>query len=162
MNGNHHFLVGLACGIGASILLSADPTETTLLISTSLIGSVFPDIDNETSHFGQLTKPVSTIVNAFGNKGGNHRGVLHALGVYVAGLILSYIYFKPLLGFFIGGLSHLLLDSMTPAGIPILPLFSTMRLHMGKIRGDSPFCGFISGFIAILIISGSLFFKLYY
>ena len=154
MNGNCHFMVGGAMGVATCLLTQTDATATTLIISTCLIGSIFPDIDSPNSHFGQLTKPLSTIISKFNRKGSQHRGLLHALLIYVCGLILSYLYFKPILGFFIGAISHLFLDTFNPSGIPLLFLYKN-RLHLGKVRSDSPYCTCISiiVFVELLFIS---------
>jgi len=157
MNGNLHFMFGCAVGISASVLANADATTSTLLISTAMIGSIFPDIDNPTSHFGQLTKPISSFVSAFSGKGSNHRGIIHSLLFGVGGLLLSYFFFKPLIGLFIGILSHLLLDSFNPSGIPLGIGFK--RLHLGKIPCDSKYCTLVTVVMLILVLSIGFFLK---
>ncbi len=149
MNGNCHFVFGAS--IGAALAMNVDlistpfpnitatPETATLLVLGGLIGSIFPDIDNPNSYIGKLTTPVSTVIGhiseAFGKTGSHHRGVLHDLSVYVAGLVLSYMYFSPLIGFFIGCLSHLFLDMFNPMGIPVL--FGVSKIHLGKIKSGS-------------------------
>ena len=149
MNGNCHFVFGAAIGtalaINIDLVSTALPNITsthetvTLFILGGLVGSIFPDIDNPNSYMGKLTVPVSTVLGqvseAFGKTGSHHRGVLHDLSVYLAGLVLSYLYFSPLIGFFIGCLSHLFLDMFNPAGIPFL--FGVSKIHLGKIKSGS-------------------------
>lgn len=149
MNGNCHFVFGAALGtalamnVGAisSVLGNVSPTPetTTLLVLGGLIGGIFPDIDNPNSYIGKLTSPVSGIFGklgkATGKTGKNHRGILHDPAVYIAGLILCYLYFPPLVGFFVGCLSHMFLDMFNPMGVPFL--FGAAHLHLGNIPSGS-------------------------
>lgn len=149
MNGNCHFIY--AASVNGMIALNLDKINMilpnipyddsmrALIIMGGLIGGIFPDIDNPKSSFGQLSKPVSTIIgkigSAFGKKGANHRGIFHDFSIYLAGLILSY-YFAPfLIGFMIGALTHLFLDAFTPAGVPFI--FGTFQIHLGKVTSGS-------------------------
>ena len=149
MNGNCHFIFGASVGTAAAMnteLLStylpnitAAPETATLFVLGGLIGGIFPDIDNPTSYFGKLTVPVSEwiggIGKAFGKEREHHRGVFHDAAIYIAGLILSYLFFTPLIGFFAGCLSHIYLDMFNPSGIPFL--FGVKHLHLGKIPSGS-------------------------
>ncbi len=146
-------MVGLACGVSLSFITKADPLATTLLISTSLIGSIFPDIDNEKSHFGQLTKPISSFICAFGSKGYNHRGLFHSFLLYAFLGIIAYLYAPYLLGFFVGAISHLILDAFNPAGDPLFPFLSKPRLHLANIPSQSGLCTVISFVFFILILA---------
>lgn len=148
MNGNCHFIFGASVGSVAVINLtaistvmpniSATPETATLFVLGGILGGIFPDIDNPGSYMGRLSAPVSTVIGAIGSKTGksgyNHRGILHDPTVYLLGLVLSYMYFAPLIGFFIGCLSHLFLDMFNPKGIPFL-LFQ--RISLGKFKSGS-------------------------
>lgn len=145
MNGNCHFLYGGAVGSvvalnlsGISTVLPAvvdSPENATLFVLGGLIGSIFPDIDNSGSYMGKLSAPVSTVLCAIGGKMGksgyNHRGILHDPIVYLLGLVLCYLYFTPMIGFFIGCLSHLFLDMFNPKGVPIGPF---RRVSIGNFK----------------------------
>lgn len=145
MNGNCHFLYGAAVGTAIAVNLNhivtilpnvtATPETATLLIMGGLIGGIFPDIDNPSSHMGQLSAPVSTVIGAINSKvgkvGSNHRGILHDPTIYLLGLVLSYFFFAPMIGFFIGCLSHLFLDMFNPKGIPFLWF---RRISLGKFK----------------------------
>lgn len=137
MNGNCHFIFGACTGVTTSLLLNAPPTTTALLVSTCLIGSIFPDIDNPKSHFGQLTKPVSSLIGKthefLGKQEYEHRGIFHHFEVWLGLFFLSLLYFPYLLGFFVGGLSHLLLDSFNPVGVPVV----VSRMRLARIRSGS-------------------------
>lgn len=110
-----------------------------LFICTCLIGSIFPDIDSPKSNFGQLTAPLSTVIGkigkAKGKTGKNHRGIFHDIGIYIILGLLSYSYFPAIIGFFVGAISHLILDAFNPMGVPVL--FGVKHLHFGKVYSGS-------------------------
>ena len=172
MNGNCHFVFGAS--IGAVAIMNLDklshtfpqitdtPETATLFILGGLLGGIFPDIDNPNSYMGRLSAPVSSVIGfineKLGKTGSNHRGILHDPTVYIVGLILSYLYFSPLVGFFIGCLSHLFLDLFNPKGIPF---FIFKRIRLGNFKsGESGsiiftwVCVFLSLAIGILIKHG--------
>lgn len=110
-----------------------------LFVLGGLVGGVFPDIDNPTSYIGKLTVPISTGIGkvgaAFGKKDQRHRGIFHDAALYIAGLILSYLYLPSLVGFFVGCLSHIFLDLFNPSGVPLL--FGVKHLRLGTIASGS-------------------------
>jgi len=58
-----------------------------------------------------------------------HRGPTHWPGTWIIGLIISAMYLEspfrePLIGFFSAAILHLVMDIMTPTGIPLLHPFS--------------------------------------
>ena len=72
---------------------------------------------------GQLAAPVSTVIGAINKKlgkvGSNHRGILHDPITYTIGLVLCYFFFTPMIGFFLGCMSHLFLDLFNGKGISL-------------------------------------------
>lgn len=142
----------------AGLNIDNNSATVTLLIMGGLIGGIFPDIDNPKSSMGFLTKPVSTILGKFseltGKTGVNHRGIFHDFTLYVAGLILSYLYFPPMLGFFLGGISHLILDAFNPMGVPIL--FGIRTLHLGKIYATSKAAIAFTWLMTFLVIAAGV------
>ena len=161
MNGNCHFVYGATVGsmlalnldkISTAVNINNNAETATLLVLGGLIGGIFPDIDNPSSYMGKLSSPVSTIIGwinkKLGKVGANHRGILHDPSIYLLGLFLSYKFFSPLIGFFIGCLSHVFLDMFNPKGVPCL---ICRRISLGKFdSGDSNsitftwFCVFIT------------------
>lgn len=149
MNGNCHFVFGAA--VGTALAFNTDvinsvlpniantPETATLFVLGGLLGGIFPDIDNPTSYMGKLSSPVSRWIGRvsalFGKEGAHHRGIFHDGDIYILGLILSYFYFPPLIGFFVGCLSHTYLDLFNPAGIPFL--FGLKHFHLGNIESGS-------------------------
>lgn len=149
MNGNCHFVYGATVGSMFALNISSiahilpnivESSETcTLFVLGGLIGGIFPDIDNPTSHMGQLSAPISTIIGKInkilGKIGSNHRGILHDPLLYIIGLVLSYMFFSPIIGFFIGCLSHTFLDMFNPKGVNVLFVH---RIRLGKINSGDP------------------------
>lgn len=159
MNGNCHFIFGASVGTAVCLWALPDAVTATALISTCLIGSVFPDIDNPSSSFGNLTKPVSTVIGkvgeSVGKSGYNHRGLLHDMALYTVGLIMCYLYFPSGIGFFIGALSHLFLDAFNPMGIPVL--FGAFRLRFARIKSGSKESVALSWLLSVaVIVTGSV------
>ena len=140
MNINCHFVYGAAVGsmlaLNIATISNAIPNITntpetaTLFVLSGILGGIFPDIYNPSSHMGSMSAPVSTIIGQINKKlgkiGANHRGILHAPLIYLIGLVLSYFFFLPLIGFFIGCLSHLFLDMFNPKDI-LFFLFKKVR-----------------------------------
>lgn len=117
-----HFAAGLAAGL----LITTEPSA----IVVSGVSALLPDIDIPTSKVGRASPIISTIINiAFG-----HRGLFHSL--LAAGFIfLLILKFFPAYSLYclIGYLSHLLLDCLTPAGVPLLwPISYRFRVPIIK------------------------------
>jgi membrane-bound metal-dependent hydrolase YbcI (DUF457 family) len=161
MNGNCHFVLGISVATACCIQTDADLTNIVLITSSCLLGSIFPDIDNPASHFGQLTKPISTIIGktseAMGKSGSNHRGLFHDIALYGLGLGLSLYYSLALIWFFLGTLSHLLLDSFTCAGVPIM--LGQGRFRLAKCKSGDKSSIAITWILALLIPIGVWLYK---
>ena len=167
MNGTCHLAFGTAVGTALALNLGAItpllPNITnskemgTLLILGGIVGSLLPDIDNPSSYVGKLCAPVSRIFGKVhklkGKEEWQHRGIMHDGAIYLAGLILSYFYFTPLIGLFLGCLSHLFLDMFNPAGISFM--FSVKHLRLGKIKsGEKGAVIFTALCTAFVLIAG--------
>lgn len=149
MNGNCHFVYGASIATALCMNLntiaehlpnlSPTPETATLFVLGGLIGGIFPDVDNPSSYVGKLSSPISKMFGAIGvfsgKTGSRHRGILHDPIVYLIGLYLCYCHFTPLVGFFIGCLSHLFLDMFNPSGVPFL--FGVKHLRLMKIPSGS-------------------------
>ena len=140
MTGKTHMLIGTCTGIITALTIGTDNAAIFCgTIASTVIGSLIPDIDNPKSTFGSKTFFTSNIINKmFG-----HRGITHApiiLLIFSVGLLFvlnsfhmeSYI---PILyGYTIGYISHLLLDALTKAGIPLFYPISKKRFHLLNIK----------------------------
>lgn len=117
-------------------------------IIAAIAGSVFPDVmDQCISKFGTTPKTRQKIFNRI------HRGSTHWFGWWIILFLFALTYLPALAkdviaGFMLGGISHILLDMLTPSGIPLLP-FS----HKNKVSLNLCVTGHLSeyGFLAFLI-----------
>jgi inner membrane protein len=171
MNGNCHFLFGAVTGAALAVNMDSiseylpsitnTPETVALFVLGGLVGGILPDIDNPYSYIGKLTVPVSTgivmVGDKFGKSGYNHRWILHDPLPYLACLYLSYLYFPPLIGLFIGCLSHLYLDMFNPSGISWM--LGVKHLHLGKIYSGSKESVIFTVVSAVIVLLLSLIIK---
>lgn len=147
MNGETHKIGGVCAGIIAGAILIEPPytldklTLTGVLIGGSLIGSLMPDIDHKGTTIGSKFKLISIVINnLFGHRGATHAPIVHMLITTIllilGGGLTDYpklIYTSFVIGLFIGGISHLLLDSITVKGIPLLYPISNRKFRLCKL-----------------------------
>ena len=109
--------------------IEANIIPCTIVMAGSIVGSLLPDIDHTQSYLGKRAKIISKPMNSLlGHRGAFHSPFLHflilSLLFIVGQMSLSdglFVLHKYLLsGLAIGIFSHLFLDSLTKAGIPIL------------------------------------------
>lgn len=120
MKGLTHLSAGTLAGfIISQAVYPNQSTEAMAVIALTAAGSVLPDIDIGTSKLGRHIPALSyTIQFLFG-----HRGIFHSLLLWA--IPLFYLHFSfPEYQIFIwscgcGILSHLLLDMLNPAGVPL-------------------------------------------
>lgn len=133
-----------------------------MFILGGIVGGLFPDIDNPTSHTGRLTSPVSNwlgkLSDYMGTERYHHRGLLHDPFIYITGLILSFFFLPALMGFFIGGISHtLMLDAFNPLGVPWF--FGKRRLKLGNIPAGSKKARALTWFqVVFFLLAGAILF----
>jgi len=120
-----HAVFGFLCGLFFFSYFADSLLDKLLFFLFVFLGSVFPDIDISTSWFNRtfkLGRLVSTVTK--------HRGIFHSLFVAVP---LSYLLFLWshlfALAFFVGYMSHLLIDGLNHAGINFIHPFSKFHLH---------------------------------
>jgi len=80
-------------------------------ISISIVMALIPDIDESRSTLGKRIWPISLLLR--------HRGFVHSL-IFLCAVLIILGYFAPgwaVIAAAIGFISHLVLDSLTPAGI---------------------------------------------
>jgi inner membrane protein len=141
-----HVLAGVAAWSGGC-MLAGMPAEPAALTAAGL-GALLPDIDQPQSWFGRRVRVVSVpVAMIFG-----HRGITHsllALFVCLAGLVLlgrDAVAAPVILGY----LSHLLCDSITVGGVPLLwPWRRPFGLRL--VRTGSPLeLAFAAGLLALV------------
>ncbi len=131
MKGPTHILGGLVFGFLFNVPGYALPAV--------VIGSTFPDIDLK----------FSSLVPSKGRKKSlwnTHRGITHhpllLLGLFLIWVSLErylpqyHFYWQFLYGFWVGYLSHLVLDALTPLGIPVgASYYPRLKIPLMKTGG---------------------------
>ena len=108
-----------------------------------ILASALPDIDHPNSKLGRKLRPISYLFE--------HRGFFHsffALSIFTFIFYLLSNQFIYSLAFLVGYSSHLLLDSLTIAGISPLAPLSNFRLR-GFLR-----CSSFYDYIVLFILMG--------
>ncbi len=137
----------LSFGIFLSLILVSYFDNKLIFYLMILAGSVFPDLDSNKSTYGRylIFRPFQFFIK--------HRGILHSLFMAVF-LSLIANYFLNSFGFFIGYISHLLLDSFTKQGVALFWPYSF------KIAGPLKSGGIIDEmlFLFLIVFNVILFF----
>ncbi len=91
-----------------------------IVLKLMLLGSILPDIDHPQSFIGKCLNPLSIPINMkFG-----HRQFVHSLLLWGSLSFLGYYFWKPLMWFSVGGVTHCFLDCWNLQGVQLLlPLF---------------------------------------
>ena len=111
-----------------SLLLKFD----IFMILICLFGSLLPDIDSPKSLIGFIFRPFSNLFKLiFG-----HRGIFHSLffTILLSGVIWIFSH-KFALAFFVGYLSHLLIDGLTRQGVRLFYPFKVRLRGFCKTGG---------------------------
>lgn len=130
MLGRTHTVIGLLIGFLIIESVEASFTGKVAIVVLALAGVVLPDVDIGTSMLGKRLKMFSWFVK--------HRGFFHTPIFLLLSVILltPFLTTMQLIAFSAGMVSHLLLDGMTPKGIPLL----TERIRMkGMVKTDGVF-----------------------
>lgn len=130
MSGKQHFIYGIstATALSLSVFGNGLPyfNSPTILIVGAAIGSLMPDIDTPKSIVGQLTVPVSFILNRLIG----HRTYTHDPAIWIPLAIVLTRMYPLMFGFFIGYLGHIFLDGLTEEGIPVFYFFNKKLFHL--------------------------------
>ncbi len=104
------------------------------------IGSLLPDIDANNSIINKLihSSKKNSNRNRNGSKNRNrnnylkHRGIMHSLTVPFLIYLIYFAFMRNnlILPFIVGYLSHLLLDMLTPMGVPLIAPVSNKRFKI--------------------------------
>jgi len=117
MMAGSHMVVGAALWAVTAKLGGGNPAEPEAL-GAAVLGSLLPDIDHPQSWAGRkmraISVPLSLVVG--------HRGITHSAIAVVTGLALLMVMGMGWMAapVVVGYLSHLLADSLTPSGVPLL------------------------------------------
>lgn len=133
MKGTTHLAVGCVSGIAIATQLELPLPTAGIAAGCCMVASLLPDLDSCTSLIGRRAFPVSSIVQLFFG----HRTALHAPLLWLVLLGIAYGVY-PQYGLYIaaagiGILTHLGLDILNPAGVPLFwPV--KKRYHLGTLR----------------------------
>lgn len=124
-----HTAGGIALGAGCIYLcrkVNIEP-NTIILIASSALGGLLPDIDHPKSYLGSKVFLISDLL--YSSVG--HRTLTHSL-LFAFIIGAAGLYFNPWigLGIFVGIISHILLDLMTPTGVSFLYPFYKKRIKL--------------------------------
>lgn len=132
--------------IGILIINYFNIQNKIVFVAILLIASALPDIDSYKSKLGKKIKPISFLINIFLG----HRGIFHSPFLLILiSMLIAIINQEIASAFFVGYLSHLILDSLTPEGVMFFYPFSKKRTK-GPIRTGSLFENIF--FILLLIL----------
>lgn len=111
-----HMAAGAAAAASAAIAAGVLPPELPL-VAVAIGGALLPDIDHPQSFLGRRVLPVAAVLGGLLG----HRTVTHSL-LGQAGVALAFLFLPWQLGLALalGYGSHLLADSCTRGGIPLL------------------------------------------
>ena len=142
MTGSTHFIAGLLIGEYIAIKSASSIEETVMLMILSAFASLLPDIDHPTSTISELLKPISVAYNWLERKlmpsGMQHRGFTHTTIIPIGMLLYWYFNSSVLVLALAGGyMSHIALDAVTTAGIPIFYPLTRKRIGLGFIKTGS-------------------------
>lgn len=154
MLGREHAAFGLvtSAAVGAAFLA---PEFALQAIAGGVVGSLLPDIDLPNSMAGKIVYPVAWVINKlFG-----HRTITHdpVLWIPIGLLLIWKFHYAWVLGLVVGYWGHLLLDSFTAGGIPILWIFRKYKkgFHMlpykWKIHANSFAAKALTVFLSIAV-----------
>lgn len=148
-----HLAAGSLVGAGWVVTLGADASPL-VAVAAAGYGALIPDIDHPGSWIGRRFPFVSLPLSAWLG----HRGVTHSLFAAVVCLVTALTLgpVGTLIG--LGYLSHLLLDWMTPSGVPLMwPRRDAFRAPMTIRTGGKAefiFSGVLWAFVFVLLVPG--------
>lgn len=148
-----HFVGGICA---AALTSTVMPVESLAVVTAvSAVSALVPDLDIEDSKLGRRAGFVSKgISRAFGHRGFFHTPILYIVLYFLMSMVLpTYI----CLGFLIGTMSHLILDSFNYKGIMWLYPLTKRHYHIASIKtrgiGETIFL------IAMIVLSVYAFVK---
>lgn len=126
-------------------------------IAAACAGAVFPDvIDQKLSGMGRTRAARQRLFNKI------HRGASHWLGWWLAVFLAPFFVDMPMLardalsGFGMGAASHVLMDMLTPQGVPLTPFSRKGKLAM-PICSTGHMGEYV--FLATMLICGAFYFQ---
>ncbi len=146
-----HFAFGLLVGLFFSGIFGIE--DKLLFVSVCVLASLLPDIDIPMSKVGSKVRPLSWLLNLlFG-----HRGLIHTIFIplIIWGILSHYGWNLVAAAFFLGYMSHLIIDMLNTKGITFFYPLSKVRINgfvkAGGILEWLLFLAIVFGIIWILV-----------
>lgn len=147
--------VGVASGLAGGGEVASPEL---IYMGGAVIGSLFPDIDHKGSYIGRRMKITSGIISSlFKHRGATHSPII--MGGFVSLLyLLSRAFFPldiiPILlsGFFVGIISHILLDMITKGGVPLLYPLIDKKINLTNMKTGSSGENFVLFLMVIALV----------
>jgi inner membrane protein len=161
MNGYTRKIGGTCAGLVATGLALQEPFSKEKLIvagmvvAGSMIGSLNPDIDHKNSTISKKHKIISWIMrHIFEHRGFTHAPIIQAVIIFAMlywgrnfGGTIGYSYLGFVVGLGVGIFSHIFLDWLTVAGVPLFYPFTKKKFHLLELKTNKH-----SGGTAVVII----------
>ena len=150
MIGKTHLAGGLAAAAVICQAVNLPLAEGLIFTTGCAVGSLFPDIDHESSTVGKRVKPLSSLLH----KTVGHRTLFHWFVPYCLLAVVLHLW-KPswdvvTMAVLIGVLTHLFLDALNPSGVPVFP---GLKLNLLKIKTESGFDKAIGTLLALVAVA---------
>ena len=172
MNGYTHKIGGTCAGLLAAGMALHEPFSkeklivTGMIVAGSMLGSLIPDIDHKNSTISKKHKIISWIMrHLFEHRGFTHAPIIQAVIVFALlywgrdfGGIIGYSYAGFIIGIGIGIFSHIFLDWLTVAGVPLFYPFTKKKFHLLELKTNkhSDITAAVIAIITIIILAVKL------
>lgn len=149
MSGKVHAAFGAFLGYSVAAYMGKDALETSVMVGTGVIGALAADIDSMNSKISRKLPALSFLVSSvFG-----HRKLLHTpIFIIMVWLILHLLNGGLYTTVFcLGYAGHILQDTLTKEGIPLLYPFSKKKIALLPFRSGSGF-DYLTTFCLVTLI----------
>ncbi len=150
----------IAGGVCAALLVNtvAPIDNIALVTAVSAFSALIPDIDKADSKLGRKLGPVSSwIEGTFGHRGLFHTPILYVALYFLMSFLLPISFEWITLGFLIGTISHLVLDSFNSKNSGVKWLYPIINkrfsiLHIRTRTSGETMFGFVMVFFTIAVV----------
>ena len=121
MNGRTHLMAGIATGMAYCAYLGRFDVA---IVGVAIVGALIPDIDHPQSLASGIVPGASMVLSLGGirHRGFTHSALFVGMATGIAWLVCQNVGLSMTMAmaFGLGILSHIMLDMMTSAGVPVL------------------------------------------
>lgn len=154
-----HVIGGIALAtLMSSVVEPQMGSEVILYYGMAVVGSILPDIDHPKSWLSQKIPVLHYPFRVFGHRGATHSLLAVAMILIIMGAIFGGSGIT--MGIVIGYMSHILLDTLNPRGVPLLYPLTKEKYKIGRIHtgewGEDVVAGILIASIVCLFILGKI------